>query len=74
MRRRKIIALVLAGAMALSLAACGGKGNAKDGGKSNAGDSGKMQVAMITDSGDITDQSFNQTTYETCKAWAEKMM
>ena len=72
MRRRKIIALVLAGAMALSLAACGGKGNAKDGGKSNAGDSGKMQVAMITDSGDITDQSFNQTTYETCKAWAEK--
>ena len=37
MRRRKIIALVLAGAMALSLAACGGKGNAKDGGKSNAG-------------------------------------
>lgn len=72
MRRRKIIALVLAGAMALSLAACGGKGNAKDGGKSNAGDSGKMQVAMITDSGDITDQSFNQTTYETCKAWSEK--
>ena len=72
MRRRKIIALVLAGAMALSLAACGGKGNGKDGGKSNAGDSGKMQVAMITDSGDITDQSFNQTTYETCKAWAEK--
>ena len=72
MRRRKLIALVLAGAMALSLAACGGKGNAKDGGKSNAGDSGKMQVAMITDSGDITDQSFNQTTYETCKAWSEK--
>lgn len=72
MRRRKIIALVLAGAMALSLAACGGKGNGKDGGKSNAGDSGKMQVAMITDSGDITDQSFNQTTYETCKAWSEK--
>ena len=26
---------------------------------------------MITDSGDITDQSFNQTTYEACKAWAE---
>ena len=30
-----------------------------------------MKVAMITDSGDITDQSFNQTTYESCKAWAE---
>ena len=28
-------------------------------------------VAMITDYGDITDQSFNQTTYEACKAFAE---
>ena len=27
-----------------------------------------MNIAMITDSGDITDQSFNQTTYESCKA------
>ena len=24
------------------------------------------RVAMITDYGDITDQSFNQTTYEAC--------
>lgn len=31
-----------------------------------------MNIAMITDSGDITDQSFNQTTYESCKAWAEQ--
>ncbi len=29
------------------------------------------QIAMITDYGDITDQSFNQTTYEACKAYAE---
>ena len=28
-------------------------------------------VAMITDYGDITDQSFNQTTYEAGKAWCE---
>ena len=28
-------------------------------------------VAMITDYGDITDQSFNQTTYEACKAFAD---
>ena len=28
-------------------------------------------VAMITDYGDITDQSFNQTTYEACKAFCE---
>ena len=29
------------------------------------------RVAMITDSGDITDQSFNQTTYEACKEYCE---
>ncbi len=28
---------------------------------------GDYKVAMITDYGDITDQSFNQTTYEACK-------
>ena len=31
----------------------------------------EMRVAMITDYGDITDQSFNQTTYEAAKAWCE---
>ncbi len=30
---------------------------------------GAYKVAMITDYGDITDQSFNQTTYEACKAF-----
>lgn len=40
----------------------------KDGDK---GDSSKMKVAMITDYGDITDQSFNQTTYEASKAFCE---
>ena len=29
------------------------------------------RVAMITDYGDITDQSFNQTTYEAGKEWCE---
>ncbi|MGN0354114.1 MAG: BMP family protein [Muricoprocola sp.] len=33
---------------------------------------GDYKVAMITDSGDITDQSFNQTTYEACKAFCEE--
>ena len=32
---------------------------------------GEYAVAMITDYGDITDQSFNQTTYEACKAFCE---
>jgi len=30
------------------------------------------RVAMITNSGDITDQSFNQTTYEACAEYCEK--
>ena len=30
------------------------------------------KVAMITDYGDITDQSFNQATYEGAKAWCEE--
>ena len=60
---KKILALILALVMALSLVACGGNKAAEaDGG---------YKVAMITDYGDITDQSFNQTTYEACKAFAE---
>ena len=31
----------------------------------------EIKVAMITDYGDITDQSFNQTTYEAAKAFCE---
>ncbi len=37
----------------------------------DAAPSTDMNVAMVTDSGDITDQSFNQTTYETAKKWSE---
>lgn len=33
---------------------------------------GEIRVAMITDYGDITDRSFNQTTYEACKKWCEE--
>lgn len=68
--KKKLVALLLAGAMVFSLAACGGSG--KDEKKENDGQKSDMNVAMVTDSGDITDQSFNQTTYETCKAWAEE--
>ena len=38
----------------------------------DSGDTGKeIKVAMVTDYGDITDQSFNQTTYEAAKEWCE---
>lgn len=63
---KKLIAALLAGLMVLSLVACGGGNN-----DSNSSGSSDMKIAMITDSGDITDQSFNQMTYETAKAWSE---
>ena len=64
---KKFLALLLAAVMTLALVACGGKDNG------DANNDGKKteKVAMITDYGDITDQSFNQTTYEACKAFAE---
>ena len=68
---KKFLAMILALVMALSLVACGEK---KDDTKTddNQGDTVETtyKIAMITDYGDITDQSFNQTTYEACKAFA----
>ena len=60
---KKILALLLVLVMALSLVACG-SGN--EGGETNAPEAGNTEykVAMVTDYGDITDQSFNQTTWE----------
>lgn len=75
---KKFLALTLALVMSLSLVACGGKKT--DDTKTDEPDQkteqpaeneGAYKVAMITDYGDITDQSFNQTTYEACKAFAE---
>ena len=55
---KKLVSLILAVAMVLCVL-------------SFASAEETYRVAMITDSGDITDQSFNQTTYEACKAFAE---
>ena len=70
---KKFLAMLLAATMTLGLAACGGGSAASSaaGGGAEGGDEGAMRVAMITDYGDITDQSFNQTTYEACKAFCE---
>ena len=40
-------------------------------GGAGSGKSDVMKVAMITGIGDINDQSFNQTTYEACKAFCD---
>ena len=70
---KKFLALILALVMALSLVACGEQKQPDNQDPDNSGDNTETtyKVAMITDYGDITDQSFNQTTYEACKAFAE---
>ena len=80
---KKTLALLLALVMLLALSACGGETTpapatdapeAPDDGPvvdTPPADEAEMMVAMITDYGDITDQSFNQTTYEAAKAWCE---
>ncbi len=70
---KKFLALILALVMALSLVACGEQKQPDNQDPDNSGDDTETtyKVAMITDYGDITDQSFNQTTYEACKAFAE---
>ena len=45
-----------------------------DGGKTSASEdtgSSEYKVCMITDAADITDQSFNQTTYEACRDYCK---
>ena len=54
---KKLLSLVLALAMVLGMV--------------SFASAEEWKVAMITDSGDITDMSFNQTTYEACKAFCE---
>ena len=64
---KKILALLLVLALSQTLVACGS-------GKKDAASTGSYKVAMVTDYGDITDQSFNQTTYEACKAFCGRLV
>ena len=72
---KRMIALVTAVLMAASLGACAAAGAPAAAPADSSGDASggasDMKVAMITDYGDITDQSFNQSTYEACKAFGE---
>ena len=45
---------------------------AAEAGAENKEVSGDQMIAMITDSGDITDESFNQITWETCVAYGKE--
>lgn len=64
---KTLLAVLLAVIMVFSLASCG------TGPVQNTGSS-EYRVAMITDTGDITDHSFNQTTYEAYAAYCKKMI
>ena len=79
---KKILALALALCMVFALAACGQSAApapaateapaAPAESAAPAAAESSVKVAMITDYGDITDQSFNQTTYEACKAYCDE--
>ena len=75
---KKFLAMILALVMSLSLVACGGSKTEEKPAEEKpaqteqpAEAAADYAVAMITDYGDITDQSFNQTTYEACKAYCD---
>ena len=80
---KKLLSLILVLVMVLSLVACGGEKETSNNNDTNTNtenqqddntpvDNTAFKVAMVTDYGDITDQSFNQSTYEACKAFGEE--
>ena len=84
---KKILALLLVLAMSLSLVACGSSNTAEtkapetqapaaetpeaEAPATEAPAASEYKVAMVTDYGDITDQSFNQTTWEAVVAFGK---
>ena len=62
MKKRSLIALAAAAAVTLSAMPV----------VSVSAEESDYKVAMVTDYGDITDQSFNQTTYEACMAFCDE--
>lgn len=77
---KKFISVLTAGLMAMSLVACGSSSTstttttepeATGSTTETTTEVSDMKVAMVTDYGDITDQSFNQTTYEASKKFCD---
>ena len=67
-RLKKAVSLLLIVAMMIPvMTGCGKKTTT-----TNKKGKSKYKVCMITDAGDITDQSFNQTTYEACRDYCKK--
>lgn len=74
--KQSLRVLVFTAALAaVVLSACSKKQEAASGNTENETASEakvKWRVAQVTDSGDITDQSFNQSTYEACMAFCKE--
>ena len=68
---KKILAIIMSLAMLIGVCSLAGCKNT-DPNTPSGGNKVNYKVAMITDYGDITDQSFNQTTYEACKAFCDE--
>ena len=80
--KKKFLSVLLVAAMTATMfVGCGSSSDSSDSASTDAtateegagsAASSDYKIAMITDSGDITDMSFNQTTYEASKAFSEK--
>jgi len=68
---KKFLAILLCLAMVFTLVACGTKTEEPAPAVEEAAAEAEFAVAMVTDYGDITDQSFNQSTYESCRDFCE---
>lgn len=76
MKKKLLSVLLVATMVATMFVGCGSSSNSADsnsteGAADSTAANSDYKIAMITDSGDITDMSFNQTTYEAAKAFAE---
>ena len=80
---KKLISIVLAAAMAVSMVACGGasstatstgasSGAASTAASGEATSDKEISVGMITDVGGVNDRSFNQTSWEGLQTLAEE--
>ena len=55
--KKKVLALLMTAVLALSLTACGG-------GAAGGGEDAPLKVGLVTDTGGVEDQSFNQSAWE----------
>lgn len=63
---KKLLKLLVAFSMCATLAACSSSDESSD------SDDGTAKLALITDTGSVTDKSFNQSAYEAIEAFGEE--